>query len=105
MQDGWFDLICNLSEEIEAIYYREFTGSNITHIPIVSYAKSKFGFLRFVMYGYNNDEVKQAIKKAQEIAIHTCARCSKPGKHKIMSSGYEVIYCDRCEKAYENELY
>jgi len=94
--DGWFDLIYNLSEKLEAINNKLPEGS--TKIE-ASQVKSKFGTLRFYVDGINKsvaDEVYKLINEAENLSGKTCEYCGKPGKE--TNGGWVRTQCEDCSK-------
>ncbi len=108
--DGWFDIIWDLCEDIERLLKK----SNID-IEVIQ-VKEKFGGLRFYWNfigdfleiegedeGALTDEadriyndIESLIKKAEEISYQTCEVCGKPGKP--IRGGWITTLCEECKK-------
>jgi len=94
--DGWFDLIYNLSEKLEAINNKLPEGS--TKIE-ASQVKEKFGTLRFYTNGVPSevfDEARKLIGEAEDLSAITCEYCGKPGKQR--GDGWARTRCEDCNK-------
>lgn len=95
--NGWFDLINNLCNEINTIY--EASDSEIDIIPIQ--IKEKFGTLRFYYSYINYDKemsnihtkVDEAVRKYEKMSASICEICGKPGRLSLVD-GYIKILCD-----------
>jgi hypothetical protein len=81
--DGWYDLIDNLSKELEKLCKLE--NSKLTKKKIAegygyraSQVKEKFGTLRFYM-SFETDEMSDLIDLAEKVSAETCEICGKPG--------------------------
>lgn len=82
-EDGWFDIIWDLSEKIEPFASDDFN---------VFQVKEKFGGLRFYTDGYT-DEISAFIREAENKAENTCERCGKPSKIKSKNGWMSNICC------------
>lgn len=90
--DGWFDIIYNLCEELEAMK------------PKVMQIKEKFGTLRFYA-SFTKDYSKQGwevIRKAEGQSAETCEECGEPGEFRIRN-GWRMLSCDKCHDIYCKE--
>jgi len=87
--NGWFDLIWKLCEDIEKVLKEnEPIGFEVIQV------KEKFGSLRFYVDGGNNT-IYQLINKAEEKSMTICENCGKPGK--IDNSKYWIkTLCEEC---------
>ena len=83
--DGWFELIHNLSENIQ---YAE-GGTEI----VATQVKEKFGTLRFYI-GSGSDEVYSIIESAEEHSSHICDVCGHDGTLRCGVGWYRT----RCEE-------
>lgn len=87
INDGWYDLIYNLSKQIDEIRKRDKID------VVVVQVKEKFGSLRYYTYGGNKkiwDLVSNSEKRSSEI----CEDCGKKG-HMRGTSWYKTL-CDDC---------
>ncbi len=106
--DGWFQLLWNLSEKIDAILIKYIPEQELAKrlltddMPInISQVKEKFGTLRFyVNFGDISEkvyyEIEEAINDAEEISAVTCELCGEEGKQQ--SGGWIRTLCDKCEE-------
>lgn len=92
--DGWFQLIWDLSEKLEAL---------IVAIPedkrgsyTASTVKEKFGTLRFYMNA-ETEEMSKAISDAEDKSCVTCENCGKAGTERT-NRGWMSTLCDDCQK-------
>jgi len=84
--DGWFQLIWDLSEKLEA--------EGIVAVQV----KEKFGSLRFYT-DTDTDAAYAAIEEASEKSSKTCELCGAPGE--ISYRGYWLkALCETCRKEY-----
>lgn len=74
--DGWFDLLWQLSTQLEAVLAALPETERDTFAP--TNVKEKFGGLRFYMTRYT-PEMERAISWAEGQSIRTCEECGKPG--------------------------
>ncbi len=89
--DGWFDIIDELCEEIMQVCGDE-------RVPVATQVKEKFGRLCFYIYG-GNDAVHKAISKAEKKSSVTCEKCSKEGT--LRGTSWVKTLCDKDTKSYE----
>ncbi len=85
--DGWFDIIWDICEEIEAMR------------PNILQIKESFGNLIFNA-SFTKDYSEQGwriIHKAEEVAAEICETCGKKGIFRIKNS-YRKVRCDKCHK-------
>jgi len=75
--DGWFQIIYDMSADMMAIAQVE----NVA-VPEVTQAKEKFGQLRFYLVDSGNDKIQQRIRQAEELSLNTCEICGAPGKRR-----------------------
>jgi hypothetical protein len=90
--EGWYPLIYECLDKLQAIEDRDKLGLEITEI------KEKFGGLR-IYTSYSTDEIEEAIQKAEEESYITCEICGKPGKLKEENGWWMT----RCEEHAESE--
>ena len=89
--EGWFNLIWKLCENIDVIVQREH-WDNFS----VDQIKEKFGGLRFYVNGANK-EVFDLIREAEEKSLCTCEKCGKKGSMYIGLGWYKTL-CSKCAK-------
>lgn len=91
-EDGWYNIIYNLSKKIEEIISQP--GHDNCYAVQV---KQKLGTLRFYMT-ISTDEIEDLIEKATEFTEHTCEICGEEGK--MGETNHHWISC-RCTKCAE----
>jgi len=102
--DGWFDLLWDLSEDLE----------KLDPLLVTSQVKEKFGTMRFYlvqsdlemrhesgqMFSFapqaNNEHVRVRISQAEKESASVCEKCGAAGK--LRNDGYVHVSCDVCEK-------
>jgi ribosomal protein L37AE/L43A len=96
VQDGWFALIRDLSQELEAAILRlpEVERSKYRAEQV----KQKFGPLRFSMT-QTTSEMDAVIEAAQDASARTCEMCGAPGV--IRDRPRVRVLCDKCQAEFE----
>lgn len=91
--DGWSQLIYNLCKELQITYEKmsKEKQNNFYAMQI----KEKFAGLRFYT-SFVNDEINEAIDKAERKSHNTCEKCGVEGK--LRNDGWLQILCDNCYK-------
>ena len=69
--DGWFDIIYSLCEEVEKLV------KDIKEFEVIQ-VKEKFGGLRFYT-NFSNDEIHKLVGEAMKKSQRTCEICGKVG--------------------------
>ena len=122
--DGWFDLVKDLSEKIEAILEKDYRPvcqcnhdrtehySICNHLsgefgeivcgcprfnaswPHLNQAKEKFGGLRFYM-SYHVDQIQKLIDEAEAHSFNVCEDCGKKGT-RYSPRGWAITLCGKC---------
>lgn len=97
--DGWFDLIWNLSQKIEDAAQNQGIDRQSDAWPEAMQVKEKFGRLRFYLSD-RQGEFAEILKEAAELSEHTCEQCGLPGA--LVSSERRVVQtlCERHAEAY-----
>lgn len=94
---------------IHDITYKGNRGSNwywtrvlesFTSKVYISQIKSKFATLR--VYGIFSDEVREIVKKAEEICDNTCEMCGNLNTSHVMIKGWVTNLCETCKETYKN---
>jgi len=75
--DGWFNLLYNLSKQIEKLM----NDKKINKDFRVHQIKEKFGFLHYYT-NFSTNELDDLITQAEEKSIVTCEQCGKKGNYK-----------------------
>lgn len=93
---GWFELISELSNGIEAIaLHLKERGMEADKLPLVSQVKEKFGTLRYYVKN-TSTRIEQLIRIAEDKSSHTCERCGHQGSLKCFDGRYKTL-CSNCE--------
>lgn len=89
--DGWFQLIWDLSEKLEAliVQYKK-DNPDDDNFPQATQVKEKFGGLRFYM-NYETEEIEKLIEEAEVKSEETCEVCGKKGT--IQGGGWLMCLC------------
>jgi hypothetical protein len=90
--DGWFQVIWDLCEKLEALGEEALKGFEVTQV------KEKFGGLRFYYKGGNPELIDPLVSEAEVKADETCEQCGKPGRLRG-NRGWILTLCDECDKA------
>ena len=94
--DGWFDIIWNLSSKLEPLIQKLHTErQDIEYLPRASQVKEKFGGLRFYVTSAT-DEMDGLIEEAETLSYKTCESCGNPGQGR--SGGWIKTLCDTCSE-------
>ena len=101
-EDGWFEIIDQLSSACEAEIEALGDGLENSKWPRVSQIKEKFGSLRFRATGAVSAELRKRFSCAEVASRHICEKCGEPGRLR-KKIGLRT-YCDSCENAYEASL-
>lgn len=101
--DGWFEIIDQLSSaceaEIEALVAE---GLDKSQWPRVSQIKEKLGSLRFRSAGVVSAELREKFSHAEVASLHTCEKCGAPGR--LRKEGGIHTYCDSCQAGHNASL-
>ncbi len=87
-EDGWFELIKELSQKINDII----VAKNLD--CYVSQVKEKFGTLRYYMSS-ETDEISDLITQYENKSRETCESCGKPGK--LNEGSWYKVRCGDCK--------
>lgn len=101
--DGWFDLIWQLSADIESAARLEGTAENAETWPSIRILKQKFGLLR-VQFGFDvpvSETIHELVTKADKKSQEICECCGSPGKigGECEDRGWVKALCESCRKA------
>lgn len=104
--DGWFNLLWELSEKLEAEILRlKAEGRTDESLPHVHQVKEKYGLLSFDAGG--TDKMMNDIAEAENQSATICEMCGAPGKLNV-DLETEPIYkwvMVRCPKHWEKDLW
>ena len=78
--DGWFDLIWQVSTEIEPAAHLEGIPKSQETLASVRILKQKFGTLRVQFDKGVSEHIKILVTKAYERSMETCELCGSPAK-------------------------
>jgi hypothetical protein len=95
-QDGWFDLINDVSLKLEKLidtFRKEYPEHPIEIVPYAIQVKEKYGTLRFYM-STETDAMSDVINEAEERSYNTCETCGKAGR--IRQGAWVMTLCDDC---------
>jgi len=87
---GWYDLIRDLSNDIEKILVE----NDIAYMHLVQ-VKEKYGTLRIYM-STETEEISELIEAAEERSYSTCELCGFPGTIRGISTHWLQTQCDKC---------
>lgn len=102
--DGWFDLVWQVSADIEAAAQLEGILKISEAWPSVGILKQKFGTLRVQFHGRVSDATEAVATKAYEQSIVTCELCGAPAQcdsERKLARWIETL-CDKCRKAHRS---
>lgn len=104
--DGWFDLVWQLSAEIESAAYLEGILKKNEAWPSVRILKQKFGTLRVQFDKRVNEHIEALVTKAYKRSMETCELCGAPAK---LNGGREFVnwvevLCENCRKTHQKQL-
>lgn len=100
--DGWFDLVWQVSAEIEAAASQGDISKTAEAWPKVGVLKQKFGALRVQFHGRVSDAIQVVVAKAYEQSMTTCELCGAPAQcdsERELARWVEAL-CDTCRKAH-----
>lgn len=96
--DGWFEIIHELSLEIESIASELLrNGTPLSGLPHVTQVKEKFGDLRFYINN-GRDDIEALIYQARLKASVTCELCGAPGHKQECNRGLMMVACESCAR-------
>lgn len=99
--DGWFDLVWQLSAEIELAARLEGIPENSDSWPAVGVVKYKLGDLRVQFTAPVSDNIRNLVEKAREISVEICEICAAPCNKAAKSEQMQWVepLCESCRKA------
>ena len=97
IDDGWFQLIWDLSEKLEnAIVLHVLKHPDDKYPPCAAQVKEKHAGLRFYMTT-ETDEMSKYIAEAERQSYFICEICGKPGQECVWAGWYKTL-CPECAK-------
>lgn len=99
--DGWFNLIWQLSADIELATRVEGLAENTDAWPCVDIVKQKLGDLRVQFSAPVSDGIRDLVDKAREHSTKICEMCAAPCNEVSVSMqiGWVKPLCATCCKA------
>lgn len=99
--DGWFDLVWQLSADIELSARLEGISENSDSWPAVGVLKYKFGDLRVQFTAPVSDNIRDLVDKAREYSTEICEICAAPCRKTLESEQMQWVapLCESCRKA------
>jgi len=94
--DGWYDILLELSEGIKKLIEEGKEDKDFFVIQV----KEKYGTLRYYTSSYRSEELEELIDKAEEKSAVTCELCGKPGELRDIGHWYTTM----CTECYQIEL-
>lgn len=95
-EDGWFDLIWQVSADIEAAAQLEGTPKTAEAWPSVGVLKNKFGALRIQFDGRVSDDIEALVHKAYERSMEICHLCGASALPMQVSNRWAEPLCANC---------
>ena len=95
--DGWFDLLWRLCEDLEPLV-AEFERTSGLKFEVLQ-VKEKFGGLRFYVNCPKNEAIRQRIGIAADESFRTCEVCGQPGR--LWEGRWIRTLCDEHGSAWE----
>ena len=89
--DGWFDIIYDLSRDIETQLKKE--PCDIAQKFAVEHVKEKFGTLTYYIH-MESEAISRFIRQARAKSAVTCESCGQPGK--LRRGLRQQTLCDGC---------
>jgi hypothetical protein len=98
--DGWFDLVWQVSAEIESTAQHEGIPKTADAWPSVHILKQKFGALRAQSLNGYSEAIRALVEKAYQRSMETCEICGTPAKcdKERELAGWVETLCDTCRK-------
>lgn len=102
--EGWFDLIWQVSAEIESAAQLEGTPKTTGAWPSVGVLKEKFGTLRVQFRTRVSEAIEALVAKAYERSMETCELCGAPAQldRERELGKWAEARCESCRKAHRS---
>lgn len=98
-QDGWFDIISNMCEEIQKSLVE--SGQDLNDYKFEQ-IKQKFGGLRVYINNDFGNKISKIINDAENLSYKTCEVCGVSGKI-VNIRGWVFTLCDEHKNKYLNQ--
>jgi len=95
--DGWFDLVDQISAAIESTAQVE--GTTAEAWPSVGVLKNKFGTLRVQFNGHVSDAIRLLANEADRQSEKICHLCGAPALPMLKINRWEEPLCVSCTEA------
>lgn len=104
--DGWFNLIWQLSADIELAARVEGLAENTDAWPCVAIVKQKLGNLRVQFNAPLSDSIRNLVDKARERSNEVCEICAAPCQKlpETERVGWVESICDSCRTRHRPQL-
>ena len=104
--DGWFNLIWELSADIELAARLEGLAENTDAWPCVAVVKQKMGDLRVQFSAPVSDGIRELASKARERSNEVCELCTAPCERLPETDrvGWVESICDSCRTRHHPQL-
>lgn len=102
--DGWFDLVWQVSAEIESAAQLEGIPKTAEAWPSVGVLKEKFGTLRVQFRTRVSEAIEALVANAYERSMVTCELCGVPAqldRERELGKWAEAL-CERCRKVHRS---
>ena len=93
--NGWFNLVWQLSADVEAAARIEGVPETAERWPSVTILKQKFGALRVNFEGSVSEHILTLANEAGERSIETCESCGASAKLENYGKWVKVL-CEKC---------
>jgi hypothetical protein len=103
--DGWFDLVWQLSAEIELAARLEGIPESSDIWPSVGVLKYKLGDLRVQFTAPVSDNIRDLVEKARDLSVTICELCAAPCNKAPESEHVNKCaspLCESCRKAHRS---
>lgn len=100
--DGWFDLLSVLCQQLNQLIEHE--DPEARHRYRVVTVKEKFGGLRFYLDGRPTDAMQVLIDAAERLSTQTCDICGKRGRLLTVQDKLVATRCPEHEKVTWRDL-
>ena len=104
--DGWFNLVWQVSAEIESAAHLEGIPKTSEAWPSVRILKQKFGTLRVQFDKRVSEHIEALVTKAYKRSLETCELCGVPAKRdreRKFGTWVEPL-CENCRKAHQSKV-
>ena len=104
--DGWFNLIWQLSADIESAARIEGLTENTDAWPRIGVVKQKMGDLRVQFNAPVSDNIRVLVEVARKSSIEVCEICAAPCKKppETVRVGWVESICDSCRTRHRSQL-